>query len=72
MLEQAGYMMNVDENEIIDCALDNDEYIELLKKFSEMNGAKGVIIQYQLDDPPELSTYNEIILNFQFFTILFL
>lgn len=51
-------MMNVDENEMIDCAIDSDENISLLKKLTEMNGIKGLIVQYQLDDPPSMGMQN--------------
>lgn len=45
-------MFAIEEDEVINCALDSNENINLLVSLFARNGCKSILVQYQLHNAP--------------------
>jgi hypothetical protein len=45
-------LFEIDEDEVIDCALDSKENLKLIGSLFTRNGCRSILVQYQLSDAP--------------------
>lgn len=52
MLETTSFALGVDEDELIQCAIDSEEHVEVIRNVFKAEGSRAFLLQYQLSEAP--------------------
>ena len=69
-IETASHLTAVNEEEIVEGAIDTDEHADFIQNLFAAEGSKVLLMQYQEDDPPAHGKFSTLKLNFLFWSKL--
>lgn len=52
VIEMASFALGIDDDELIQCAIDTEDHVEVIKNIFKPEGSRAFLLQYQLSEPP--------------------
>lgn len=52
VIDLASFALGLDVDELIQCAIDSEDHVEIIKNVFKPEGSRAFLLQYQLSEPP--------------------